>query len=115
MKPRKLVDRLTESVTVQRATDTPDALGGATSAWADYGTFRAEVLPTGGREALIASVPTGVQGFRITVRRSTETLGITHADRIVWRGRTLALRTAFEDPDGMRESLVAFADAGVPV
>lgn len=104
---------LRERITIQRETLTPDDTGGATRTFTTLGTLAARITPTGGREAVIGAMPRSVQAFKVEVRYSAHSLGITARDRIVWGARTLNLRTGFEDVDGTSYSLVAYADEGI--
>jgi head-tail adaptor len=64
--------RLTRSLDLEAATETPDGMGGFVTIWTRLGTLWAEVKPGTGRdrageEVVLASVP-----YRITVRGAPE-------------------------------------------
>lgn len=106
--------RLRERVTFKTPGSTPDGSGGWTGDPSNYATnptVWAEVLPTGGREAVIAGMQAGIQAWKVTVRYRSD---VESGHLISWRDKTLNIRSA-ADPDGMRDSLVIFADSGVLV
>jgi SPP1 family predicted phage head-tail adaptor len=82
--------RLRERVQVQRATATRDAYNAEVLTWATVATVWAQVLERGGREPVLADRPVMLISYEVTVRDGLE---ITHADRLLWRSKTLSIET----------------------
>lgn len=99
---------LRHRVRIERFTDTEDGAGGYTRVWNELITVWASATPTGGREGLIAGTLTSSQGWRVQIRFRS---GITVKDRMIHNGQVLNIRS-IEDPDGRRESLIAFCETG---
>lgn len=75
-------------ITLQRAIQAEDGVGGTITTWTDLGTVWASVEPIGGREALRAGQLLAEMDTRIIVRWSPLVEGLTAKDRIV-RGTTI--------------------------
>ncbi len=103
--------RLRHQISFQSPPSTSDGAGGREGAWTTFATCRAEVLPTGGREALLTGAQAGVQGWKITVRYRRD-IDTTH--RVLFDGKTLNIRSV-ADPAGDRVALLIFAESGVMV
>lgn len=84
---------LRDRVTFQRLVAGLDAYGNAVSSWADHLTVWADVLESPGREAVAAGRVEAARTATMRVRRSSASLGLTAADRVVVRGRTWNIRS----------------------
>ena len=100
---------LRERVEWQRAAQSADGQGGFARAWTTAMTLNAEVVPVTGRETLIGGALQGVEMWDVVVRYRPA-IGV--ADRLLWRGRTLNIRSA-ADPDGRRRVTQIAAESGV--
>lgn len=83
---------LTERITIQGETRTPDGYGGYTVEWTDVATVWARVVPLRGREQIEAQQLGASQMYRVTIRNRA----VDPAQRIMWRGRVLNIREAPE-------------------
>jgi SPP1 family predicted phage head-tail adaptor len=93
------ISDLSERITVQRAVETPDDMGGRTVAWQDHCEMWAEVKPVKGREAEVKGRLSTIETFLIRVRKGFD---ITAKDRVVWRDKTLDIRSEPQDRDMKR-------------
>ena len=100
--------RLRHRVTIQQSTTTSDGAGGSPKTWGDVVTVWAEVLPVNGGETFRHGIQNATQFYRVTIRMRT---GITPANRLVWNGTPLNIRTC-ADPDGTREALLLTVESG---
>lgn len=82
---------LDERVTIQRATETPDGMGGFAVTWAPVATVWAHVRPRSGRERAAFDRIEASGSYLCVIRRRTD---IGPADRILWRGRVFNIRAA---------------------
>ena len=105
---------LNRTLVFKRLVHTKDGTGGSNHVPTVIATVRAEVRPTGGRDALLGGVPRASQAFRIRVRASIARYGIKAGDFALWGTRVLRMTTGFEDPDGLNRDLIAYAEEGVP-
>jgi SPP1 family predicted phage head-tail adaptor len=93
------IGNLRERVQVERATAKRDDFGSETLAWNNVATVWAQVLERGGREPVLADRPVMLVSYEVTVRAG---LAITNKDRLVWRGKVLAIDTVTPLPaDGL--------------
>lgn len=99
---------LRERIRIERATEAADDVGGQTRTWSTLKTVWAKVTMSGGRESIEAEALSGVNSYRIIVRNTD----VTFKDRIVWRGETLAIRSA-GPMNADRSLMLILADAGV--
>ena len=83
---------LDERVTFERATNVSDGGGGSTLTWATYFTCAAMVEAISGRERANADQTQSPRNYRVTLRRSSETAGLTTRDRLDWRGKKMQIR-----------------------
>lgn len=81
---------LNERVTLQTATVTRGTANAEVVTWADVVTVWAKVVERGGREPVLADRPVMIVSYEVTVRAP---LSVTHLDRLVWGGKTLAIDT----------------------
>jgi SPP1 family predicted phage head-tail adaptor len=71
---------LNSSLTLQKATETTDSVGGHTTTWSDIGSFRGRVSPLSSAERLAQDKSTQVTTHRIYCDPMT----VTTAERIKW-------------------------------
>ena len=86
------IGQMDQRITLQRATETDNVLGGSDVTWGDLAsnpTVWAHVRPLGGREAMIADGVSAEQKHLFTLRNRSD---ITEADRIVWLGAPFNIR-----------------------
>ena len=76
--------------TIQRATATRDDYGAEVMAWAKVKSVWAQVVERGGREPVLADRPVMLISYEVTIRSEVT---VTNADRLIWRGKTLAIET----------------------
>lgn len=100
---------LRERVALQVLSMADDGHGGQIEEWLPVMPLWARVLPTGGREVLEGGALVGISAWRVTIRHRPR-LGVQH--RFVWRGMELNIRS-IADPDGKRQWLTAYCEAGV--
>lgn len=99
--------RLRERVTVQRATVTKNAIGESVQAWADLVERWASVEGLSGREVL----QSGQQQTEVTHRvRMRYVPGMTHTDRLLWRGRVLEVSSLLEHNNRTEHELLCVED-----
>jgi hypothetical protein len=96
---------LRERVQVLRAVSTRDQYNAERLTWPPLLTVWARVAERGGRAPLVADRPVMVVGYEVTLRSPlpapvADTGGeppagvtLTHLDRLLWRGKTLAIET----------------------
>ena len=85
--------KLRDRVTFQRNTTSDDGYGNTVNGWADHLTVWADVLERLGGEKVKAGLVEASRMATIRVRRSTDTLDITEADRISARGTIWNIRS----------------------
>lgn len=91
-----LAGRLTERVTLQARSDTPDGYGQPVPAWATVATVWAAVESISGREYVTAAAEQAETTLRVTLRhRSID--ASTH--RLLWRSRVLDIRAVLPYAD----------------
>lgn len=96
------IGRLREVVTLQRATVTRGDFNEEILTWATVATLRAKVTERGGREPLAADRPVMVVSYEVEVRKGVT---VTHKDRLLWRGLTLAVDVVTPRPEIERQVL----------
>lgn len=84
---------LRDRVTFQRATSGDDGYGNAITAWADHLTVWSNVRETLGKERVDAGRVEASRTATIRVRQSSDTLGLTEADRVTVRGQAWNIRS----------------------
>ena len=87
---------LTRRITFQRASGPADGYGNTVSAWSDVLTVWADVRETMGKERVDAGRVESARTATIRIRRSSDALGITEADRISYNGRIWNIRSISE-------------------
>jgi len=85
--------KLTERVTFQRQSGGADIYGNTSDDWQDILTVWADVLERLGREVLAAGRLEAPKTATIRVRRSSASLDLTEADRVVARGQVWNIRS----------------------
>lgn len=110
-----LSSRLRERVTIQEPNTVDNGRGGrkvpeGQPAWRDVADeVPAEIIPLRGGEALNLGIQRSTQLYRVTVRKRD---GLTTANRLLWNGVALDIRTA--PPSMDRTTLVMTCESGVP-
>ena len=105
------IGNLDQRIDVQRETLTDDGYGGFESSWSSVGETWAQMVPTRGGERIISEQQRGVVGYDVVVRNLGRGASITEADRLVWKGLTLNVRSA---PNAGRDDYrKIFAEANV--
>ena len=84
---------LDQRVTLERFGEYKDASGAWTEGWETVGTFWAAVLPLTGKEIIAADAVTAITDVRVILRYQP---GITAADRLTHRGKTLEIKAVIE-------------------
>ena len=105
---------LRDRVTIQRATNSDDGFGNTISGWSDLLTVWANVRETPGKEIVAAGRIEASRTATIRVRASSQSRGVTAADRIIARGQVWNIRGRAEVGDG-RELIEFLCEAGVAV
>ena len=86
-----MIGKMDQRVVIQRATATPDGIGGSTVTWANIASVWAAVtpFPMKVKEEMIEGRMTATQPLhmRIYARRD-----LTEKDRVLWDGRTFNIR-----------------------
>lgn len=98
---------LHETVVIKRLTLVTDGAGGYTETEATLGTIKAHIEPIRATEAVMANRQQGVTGYRITARNSGSWASVTTADKLVWRGATMDVRSEPEPGRGRYRTLDA--------
>jgi SPP1 family predicted phage head-tail adaptor len=92
MARRATAGSLDERVTFERVSRVSDGGGGGVESWATLYECWAKVTPLSGRERDNAAQTQAPRNYRVTVRVSAETLAVTEADRVMWRGAAMDIR-----------------------
>lgn len=93
------------TITVQRATTTPNALNEPIQTWADHIKVRAMRRDVSDGERMAAGQVGSFLMTRFTVRSSTSTRGLTPKDRIVHEGGTWSIHGIKEANEGRKRFL----------
>ena len=102
-----------QRVTVERLTETPDGGGGVSRAWTVLGSLWVAAKWVGGSEQPARGAVREVVRYRFTADAgSAEALGITAADRIIWRGEPYNIRERPRRQATTRD-LDIYAESGV--
>ena len=84
---------LRDRVTFQRLVQHDDGYGNTVNAWADHLTVWADMRETVGREAVRAGAVEAARTATLRIRASSQSRGLTEADRLVARGRNWNVRS----------------------
>jgi SPP1 family predicted phage head-tail adaptor len=87
-----MIGEADQRVTFQRATATPDGIGGVTRTWANFATTAtvwAKVTPRLGREGMEQGRINASLTATFTVRYRSD---VTELDRLLWRGEAWNIR-----------------------
>jgi SPP1 family predicted phage head-tail adaptor len=103
---------LREPVMFQRYTEAADAYGNTVQDWADHLARYADVLETPGREGLAAGRVESTRTATMRIRRDSQTLALTAADRVICRGKKWNIR-AIGEVSRDRTLLELVIEAGV--
>lgn len=91
--------KLRERVEIQTATTTRDDFNAEVMSWVKIKSVWAQVVERGGREPVLADRPVMLTSYEVTIRSEVT---VTHANRLIWRSKTLAIDTVTPLPaDGM--------------
>ena len=110
-----LSSRLRERVDIEEKNVVANGTGGrrppaGEDRWRSFAKdVAAEIIPLRGGEALAASIERSTQFYRVTIR---DRPGVNTAQRIVWKGITMDIRTA--PPSTDRSTIVMTCESGVP-
>ena len=85
--------KLDQRVTLERFGEIEDAYGATVSEWQTVGTFWAAVLPLSGKEIIAGDAVAALTDVRVILRYQP---GITAADRLTHRGKTLEIKAVIE-------------------
>jgi SPP1 family predicted phage head-tail adaptor len=102
------IGQMRERITVQRATRTPDGIGGGATTWADVYTLPARAQAIRGAEGVSGGRLVTVETYLFVIRFGPT---ITTRDRIVWSGRYWNI-TSVADRENRRQYLTIEATAG---
>ena len=105
---------LRDRITIQRATNADDGFGNTISGWGDLLTVWANIRETPGKEVVAAGRIEASRTATIRVRASSQSRGVTAADRIIARGQIWNIRSVAAVGDG-RELIEFLCEAGVAV
>ncbi|MEG3144221.1 phage head closure protein [Sphingomonas sp. RT2P30] len=98
-----------QRVDIQAASQVSDGAGGELKSWANIASsVAAEIIPLTGGEAFRHGVANNTQFYRVTMHHRD---GVTPANRLVWNGTLLNIRTC-GDPENRRRNLVMTAESG---
>lgn len=100
---------LSERVTIEQEARTSNGQGGYTTGWSPLATVWAEVIPLSGDEAITAQVERAVARYRVSIRRRDD---VTAKHRLIWRGQTLAIKSALPHPKDLRGGLLMICESG---
>lgn len=104
--------RLRDRITFQRLTEGDDGYGNVVTGWTDHLTVWANVRETPGKEIVAAGRVEASRTATIRVRASSQSRGVTAADRIIARGQIWNIRSVAAVGDG-RELIEFLCEAGV--
>jgi len=104
--------RLRDRITFQRLTEGDDGYGNVVTGWTDHLTVWANVRETPGKEIVAAGRVEASRTATIRVRASSQSRGVTAADRIIARGQIWNIRGVSAVGDG-RELIEFLCEAGV--
>jgi SPP1 family predicted phage head-tail adaptor len=88
-----MIGKLDQRITFQRATASPDGIGGKTVAWANLprnAAVWAAVTPRIGREGMVEGRMTAVNMTTFEVHNRAD---IAETDRIIWNGEAYNIRS----------------------
>lgn len=96
-----------EKVTIQAESRAADTIGGAALDWTEVATVWANVVPSSGGEFVRSEELSATVTHRVTVRFRDD---LTAANRLVWRGVPLQIRSVL--PDRWRRYMVLECEEG---
>lgn len=92
-----------------------DGYGNVSQTWTEFFACWASIRTTPGREAIAAGALEASARATLRVRRSTQTLAITAADRVIARGFTWSIMSAPMQPDVFPSEIEMIIERGVGV
>lgn len=93
---------LNQRVTLQSATEAPDAVGQSVKTWTTVSKLWARITPVGGGESVSGKQVVADASHAVTIRHRDD---VTPRMRLLWGSRVLEI-AAVDDPDGLRTDLV---------
>lgn len=108
---RTPIGRRNEWVDIQVRTTTADGIGGQTPTWTTAARTRAKVIPLDGRdqEAIEGGQVTVTQNYHFDMRYR-QGAKPSPQGRLIWRGKTLEVRTVVDDEATQRRIIVQAAE-----
>lgn len=107
-----MIGRMNQRITLQRAVEAPDGIGGVTKTWADFArdaTPWASVIAKSGREAMVEGRTSASFVVLFTIYNRSD---LTELDRIIWGGVAYNIR-GIRREGGEALRLVIEAERGV--
>lgn len=101
--------RLDQRITLQRATDTPDAQGSTVKTWTDRGTVWARAESIAAAETTQGNARVATQNYRFTIRFQSAMADLNAADRVVWNGLNHDILSAVPMPEGRPDKIIITA------
>lgn len=103
---RTPIGRRRERVQIQQRTSSSDGIGGQTASWSTLATTWGEIIPLDGRdeEHLSGDQVTVLQAYHFGLRYRTGARP-SPTMRLIWRGKTLEIRTVVDD-DALKKRIV---------
>ncbi len=83
--------KMRQTIILQRVARVPNAYGTEVETWTDLATLRAELVSDGDQDR--PSETPGTRGRRAVTFRARHLVGVTLADRILWKGEPFDLVT----------------------
>ena len=105
---------LRDRVAFQRLDTTPDAYGNPSGGtFTTFLTVAGQLIPERGRERVDAGRLESAAGATLEVRSSSDTRGVTPADRVLINGTTVYNIREIDNPDRRNRRLVMVLEKGV--
>lgn len=104
-----MIGKYNRIIALQRKTQTPDAYGGQTDAWATYASVWAAVKPLKGRELIAAQAAQSAMANRFEMRYRSDVLP---SDRIQFGGKNYDIEAVLDVEDAHKE-LIIMATTGL--
>lgn len=102
----KLLNQLTQRVTIEQPVTADDGYGGKTLTWAALATVFAAVDPLpGNAESVVADQRQATRAYRVRIRLRED---VRPTMRLVWKGRVLLIHSLHEQDQSL--SLLAYEE-----
>ncbi len=105
-KSNPLAARLRETIIIQAATDSIDAVGGPIITWSDFITRKAAIVPLNGTEYFTAQQFNVDVNVRIRLRFDTLASLITAKHRVLWGTRIYSISTVINRMEHNKEIIL---------